>query len=66
MAHKTDISRRDFIKSVAGFFGTLIGVGIGLPSIFYLLSPSLEKSEDDSIIDLGSLDLIPNLVSGRR
>jgi hypothetical protein len=45
MAHKTDISRRDFIKSVAGIVGTLIGVGIGLPSIFYLLSPSLEKTK---------------------
>ena len=59
MAHKTAISRRDFIKSVAGIVGTLIGVGIGLPSIFYLLSPSLEKTEDDSFIDLGSLEKYP-------
>lgn len=59
MGHKTDISRRDFIKSVAGLVGTLIDVGIGLPSIFYLLSPSLEKSEDDSVIDLGSLEKYP-------
>jgi Rieske Fe-S protein len=59
MAHKTDLSRRDFIKSVARIVGTLIGVGIGLPSIFYLLSPSLEKTEDDSLIDLGSLENYP-------
>jgi Rieske Fe-S protein len=59
MASKPDISRRDFIKSVAAFVGTLIGVGIGLPSIFYLLSPSLEKTEDDSFIDLGALEKYP-------
>jgi Rieske Fe-S protein len=59
MTRKTDLNRRDFIKSVAGFVGTLIGVGIGLPSIFYLLSPSLEKTEGDSIIDLGSLENYP-------
>ena len=59
MAHKTDISRRDFIKSVAGFVGMLIGIGIGLPSILYLLSPSLEKTQDDLIIDLGSLERYP-------
>ena len=59
MAHKTDISRRDFIKSVAGIVGTLIGIGIGLPSILYLLSPSLEKIEDDSFIDLGALEKYP-------
>lgn len=59
MAHKPDISRRDFIKSAAAFIGTLIGIGIGLPSIFYLLSPSLEKTEDDSFIDLGPLEKYP-------
>jgi len=59
MARKIDISRRDFIKSVTVLLGTLIGAGIGLPSIFYLLSPSLEKIEDDSFIDLGSLENYP-------
>jgi hypothetical protein len=44
MAHKPDISRRDFIKTITAFVGAVIGAGIGLPSIFYLLSPSLEKT----------------------
>lgn len=59
MAHKPDISRRDFIKTITAFVGAVIGAGIGLPSIFYLLSPSLEKTEDDSILDLGPLDKYP-------
>ncbi len=59
MTHKHNLSRRDFIKATAAFIGSLIGVGIGLPSIAYLLSPSLRKTEADSIIDLGSLEKYP-------
>jgi Rieske Fe-S protein len=31
-------------------------MAIGLPSIAYLLSPSLRESEDDSVVDLGPLE----------
>ncbi len=56
---KQSISRRDFIKATAAFIGGLIGVGIGLPTIAYLLSPSLRKTEDESVVDLGPLDKYP-------
>ena len=59
MAHKPDISRRDFIKTVTAFVGTVIGVSIGLPTIAYLLPPSLRKTEDESAVDLGPLDKYP-------
>jgi menaquinol-cytochrome c reductase iron-sulfur subunit len=59
MKHKQDLSRRDFIKATSALIGSLIGIGIGLPSIVYLLSPSLRKTEDESMIDLGSLDKYP-------
>ncbi len=59
MTHKQNISRRDFIKATTAFVGSLIGVAIGLPSIAYLLSPSLRKTEDESVMDLGSLDKYP-------
>ena len=54
-----NISRRDFIKAATGFMGGLIGMTIGLPAIAYLLSPSLRKGEDDSILDLGRLEKFP-------
>ena len=56
---KQNISRRDFIKATTAFIGGLIGVGIGLPTIAYLLSPSLRKTEDESVVDLGPLDKYP-------
>jgi menaquinol-cytochrome c reductase iron-sulfur subunit len=59
MTHKQNLSRRDFIKATTALIGGLIGVGIGLPSIAYLLSPSLRKTEDESVMDLGPLDKYP-------
>lgn len=59
MTHKQNISRRDFIKATTAVIGSLIGVAIGLPSIAYLLSPSLRKTEDESVMDLGPLDKYP-------
>lgn len=54
-----NISRRDFIKVTTGIVGGLIGLVIGLPTVAYLLSPSLRKDEDNSIIDLGPLENFP-------
>lgn len=53
------ISRRDFIKATAAVIGGLIGAVIGIPSIAYLLSPSLRETGDDSRIDLGPLEKYP-------
>src|SRR4030065_133143 len=59
MTQKHNLSRRDFIKATASFVGGLIGIGICLPTITYLLSPSLRKAEDESVVDLGPLDKYP-------
>lgn len=54
-----DINRRDFIKATAAIIGGLISAVIGIPSIAYLLSPSLRETGDDSRIDLGPLENYP-------
>jgi len=54
-----NISRRDFIKVTTGIVGGLVGLAIGLPTVAYLLSPSLRTSEDNSMIDLGPLEKFP-------
>jgi Rieske Fe-S protein len=53
------LSRRDFIKTVTVAIGGLIGSMIVIPSIAYLLSPSLRDSREDSWIDLGTLEEYP-------
>lgn len=56
---KHDLSRRDFIKGTAAAIGGLLGALIGIPSIAYLLSPSLEAEENTDSINLGPLDKYP-------
>lgn len=59
MKDKNNLTRRDFIKGTMVFIGGLIGASIGMPTIAYLLSPSLRKAEDESILDLGPLENYP-------
>lgn len=54
-----NINRRDFIKSITAFIGGLIGMTVGLPTIAYLLSPSLQGVKDDGVVDLGRLENYP-------
>ncbi len=56
---KNELTRRDFIKGTAVAIGGLIGALIGIPSIVYLLSPSLKVQEDTDSIALGPLENYP-------
>lgn len=56
---KNQLTRRDFIKGAAVAIGGLIGALIGIPSIVYLLSPSLRTEEDTDSIALGPLENYP-------
>ena len=42
MAGSNQISRRDFIKLATVTVGTVIGVGLGVPMIDYLIDPALK------------------------
>ncbi len=55
----SSISRRDFIKATVTAIGGLIGALIGIPSVAYLLSPSLRAEEDTDSIPLGALENYP-------
>jgi menaquinol-cytochrome c reductase iron-sulfur subunit len=61
MSHSNDkdLSRRDFFKTSAALVGGFIGAAIGIPSIAFLISPSLRKEADSSEIDLGAVDKYP-------
>lgn len=56
---RNQLSRRDFIKATVISIGGLIGAVIGMPSVAYLLSPSLRAEEDSASIDLGPLEKYP-------
>jgi menaquinol-cytochrome c reductase iron-sulfur subunit len=54
-----DLSRRDFVRIVMTFLGTIMVAVIGLPSIAYLFSPSLKAKESDVWIPAGKIDSYP-------
>ena len=56
---KNELGRRDFIKGTAAVIGGLIGTLIGIPSIVFLLSPSLKVEENTDSINLGPLEKYP-------
>jgi len=56
---KNELGRRDFIKATVATIGGLIGALIGIPSVVYLISPSLQVQEATDLIDLGPLENYP-------
>lgn len=53
------ISRRDFIKLVIGGIGGIVGIGVGIPAISYLLDPALRASENGKPVTVAHLKDIP-------
>ena len=53
------LSRRDFVKLVMAFVGAVIGTGIGLPLVIYLISPALKAQKEDDWVSLGALENCP-------
>ena len=56
MADSHNVGRRDFVRIVTTFLGSLIGAIIGLPAIGYLLSPALKSQKSEAWIPLGPLE----------
>lgn len=55
-SHSSNLDRRDFVKIVTVFLGTIMGIVIGLPGISYLVSPAARIQKSDAWIPLGSLE----------
>lgn len=53
------LSRSDFLKTTAALIGAFIGATLGIPSIAFLMAPSLRKADANAWIDLGPLEKYP-------
>lgn len=57
MGRPYKVSRRDFVKLVSGFFGSIMGAGIAIPIIGYVLDPAVKASGGkDQWIEVGLAD----------
>lgn len=59
MSGSHNIDRRDFVKVVLAFLGTVMGAVIGLPAISYLISPATKVQLKEDWIPLGPLENYP-------
>jgi len=50
------LNRRDFVKIVGTFLGSIMGMVTGLPLIGYVISPALKTPKMDDWVSLGALD----------
>ena len=51
----TEVNRRDFVKVVTAFLGTVIGGVLSLPAIGYLISPATKIQKSEAWIPAGNL-----------
>jgi menaquinol-cytochrome c reductase iron-sulfur subunit len=56
MSSSHQVNRRDFVRVVTAFLGTVMGVVIGLPAIGYILAPALKKQASEAWIPAGPLE----------
>lgn len=59
MSDSHHIDRRDFVKIIVAFVGTVIGTIVGLPAIAYLISPATKTQASEAWIPLGPLENYP-------
>jgi menaquinol-cytochrome c reductase iron-sulfur subunit len=54
MSEENRMDRRQFLKVATWAIGVLIGAGMGIPAVAYLIGPALEQTEEQGWIPLGS------------
>jgi len=59
MTNSNDVQRRDFVKIVLAFLGTIMGAVIGIPAISYLLSPATKVQSKEAWIPAGPMENYP-------
>lgn len=60
MSGSHEVNRRDFVKVITGFLGTLIGGIIGIPAVGYFLGPALtSQSSKERDIEAGPVENYP-------
>jgi Rieske Fe-S protein len=54
MSLEKSMSRKDFLSTVTFTLGGLIGLGLGIPALIYIIGPALKVQQEQNWIRLGS------------
>lgn len=53
-----EIKRKDFLSTATFTIGGLIGLGLGIPALIYVIGPALQVQEEQNWIRLGSVSKV--------
>lgn len=53
-ANEADVNRREFLSTLTWTIGALLGAGLGIPAIAYIIGPALQGQKVEQWIPLGS------------
>ena len=54
MSEEAQVQRREFLGLVTWAIGVLIGAGLGIPAIAYIIGPALQQETSDEWIPIGT------------
>jgi menaquinol-cytochrome c reductase iron-sulfur subunit len=54
MSSKKELNRKDFLSTATFTLGGLIGLGLGIPALIYVIGPALKVEQEQNWIRLGS------------
>lgn len=58
-SHPSKMERKDFVKIVTTFLGSIMAAVIGLPLISYFITPALEENQQEDWVAVGPLESYP-------
>jgi menaquinol-cytochrome c reductase iron-sulfur subunit len=58
MAEENKLHRRNFLSAATVAIGGLIGIGLGIPSLIYVIGPATQKTASENWIRIGSTSKI--------
>lgn len=54
MSPEEQVNRREFLSTLTWAIGALLGAGLGVPAVAYLVGPALQRQQTETWIRLGS------------
>lgn len=54
MSANEQVDRREFLRTLTWAIGALLGAGLGIPAVAYIIGPALQRDETQEWIPLGS------------
>lgn len=55
---RQEVNRRDFLATATWAIGALLGAGLGIPAVAYIVGPALQSTEEQEWLAVGSVSKV--------